>query len=178
MQDEQNEVIFDRASIIEELLEEFEGIDDFYFPDLFLKLFEKYLGNIYDYDKLEFSCDPYIIGEKAPTKNEYGNDYFKVKLVICEDPFSLGPDDKVWWLTTTKIYYKNGKILPKVYEQIDCTQLRCVLVGLLTERPEQIFEKSDNPMFDVYWNVLADVSKFKEQCDEEPPYPYNQYEDD
>ena len=175
----QNEVIFDRAYIVEQLLEEFESISDFNFPDLFLKLFEKYLSNIYDFGKLEFCCDPYIIdmSEKVPTKDADGNDCYKAPLVVCDDPFSLGPDDKVWWLTTMKIYYKSDKILPREYIQIDCTTLRAILLELLIERPEQIFE-SDNPMVDVFLNVLLDTSEFKDQCDEEPPYPYNQYEDE
>jgi hypothetical protein len=169
----ENEVIFDRAYIIDQLLEEFESVDDFYFPDLFLKLFEKYLSKIYDFEKLEFCCDPYILGEKVLAKDEYGYDCYKAPLVICEDPFSLGPDDKIWWLSTMKIYYKNDKILPREYIKVDCATLRAVLVELLIERPEQIFE-SDNPMVDVFLNVLTDMAEFKEQCDEEPPYPYNQ----
>ena len=167
---------FTRKDMVKMLYDEFEAITEFNFPDFFLEEFKKYLTGIYNWDKLEFSCDPYIIGERKKTgKDEFGNDIYQAPLVLCNDPFSLGPDDKVYWLTTMKIYYNNDKLLPREYERIDCTVLRDILIGLLTERAEQIFD-TENPEVDVLLNVIADIAEFNEKNGEEPPYPYNQYE--
>ena len=149
-----------RAEVVELLYNELDSLEDLEVLKFCCDTMRRYLYEIYDFRTSEFDSNPYVVDEEYTSVNDDGDEEREVRLKLVDDPFSVGPDEHIYWFTKMKLCFKDKNISDRIYDNITVQELKNLTVTLLLEHPSTIFKGIFNPEVDILLNIICDVEEY------------------